>query len=62
MTLLDDDTLPQNTSNKVRKLTRLPVSTKRLIIALPQHEEIYHIGHVVVPAGEVSVTSSGEVQ
>lgn len=31
------------------KLTWLPVSTERLVVALPQHEEIDHVRHVMVP-------------
>lgn len=45
--------LKTNNSNEVQqKLTWLPVSTERLVITLPQHEEIYHIWHVVIPGGE----------
>lgn len=30
-------------------LTWLPVSVERLVVALPQHQEIDHVGHVVIP-------------
>lgn len=30
-------------------LTWLPVPVERLVVALPQHEEIDHVGHVVIP-------------
>lgn len=33
-------------------LTWLPVSTESLVIALPQHKEVDHIGHVVIPEGQ----------
>lgn len=61
---MEDFTWPRkqgiDISNKVHKHTWLPVSTERLVITLPQHEEIYHIWHVVIPAGEINVTSMGK--
>lgn len=39
--------------SKVHQLTWLPVSSERLVITLPQDEEIYHIWHVVIPVGEM---------
>lgn len=42
-------------SNNVHRLTWLPVSSKCLIVTLPQNEEINHIWHVVIPVQEISV-------
>lgn len=42
-------------SNKVHRLTWLPVSSKSLIVTLPQNEEINHIWHVMIPVQEISV-------
>ena len=42
------------------KLTWMPVSTQRLIITLPQHEEVDHIWHVVIPVGEISFILMGK--
>ena len=42
-------------SNKVHRLTWLPVPSKCLIVTLPQNEEINHIWHVMIPVQEISV-------
>lgn len=39
------------------KPTGLPVSSQRLVVALLQHEEIDHVGHVVVPERRTQVIS-----
>lgn len=35
---------------KRRELTWLPVSTKSLVVTLPQDQEINHIWHIMIPA------------
>lgn len=38
-------------------LTWLPVSTESLVITLPQHKEVDHVRHVVIPGGQINLGS-----